>query len=577
MATENQLNDNAISVLCTMWKFQQRCKNSNSKNTKLENFTIANVIESDILHAYKMYILGEAKDIPPEHKIGIWTILYASRFLSLSPSPYTKNSANCSFTISKGTTINNTSIEHCVKIVPCQIAADKDFIGLDNINGFVMNQIAAKDPLISRHVMTYVDSFWTYTKTEWDPMAVANATADILTNTTNTLPYKPDEDDVYVNITKAIPGTALKDLKHSKDFFKILIKEFPPLFHALKRLGIKYGFIHNDLHLGNIMIDSTTQEFKIIDYGRCVFDLTAHQEIHEATNKFITADVWKNFFQWIIGKTSRDYHSMITHLCDMNVPTATYRAENNVNTTGALDLAMLCGNVTRDVLILCDMNKNIDWISQIEAVITKIFKFGSIHSVILPQAEHHHVAYSEAKTLNDTYFSSDPNIHAFLESLLEGLYYLRIYLLSIIPQVDLPQVNTAGNIQIPTETMRNHGIYTCFQYSGDEIDKFWEAVKLQPQASGGDVNMSRANAIVQKITNAQGQQSQNMAEVVKQIHTKGTKNIYDIDAIPWTSSNPMPQNMAEILNRNYVSSLDRAPRRDVMRAFVPEDAPDLSA
>lgn len=50
--------------------------------------------------------------------------------------------------------------------------------------------------------------------------------------------------------------------------FNELYKSLTALFHSMYWMHEKCGFVHNDLHVGNILINSKTMQLYLIDYGR---------------------------------------------------------------------------------------------------------------------------------------------------------------------------------------------------------------------------------------------------------------------------------------------------------------------
>jgi len=78
----------------------------------------------------------------------------------------------------------------------------------------------------------------------------------------------------YMIVYEAIKGDALIDILDSSDTIKkiLITKKFREFYEFLCEIGIEYGFIHNDLHLRNLIYDENTQSIKIIDFGRSSFN-----------------------------------------------------------------------------------------------------------------------------------------------------------------------------------------------------------------------------------------------------------------------------------------------------------------
>ena len=65
-----------------------------------------------------------------------------------------------------------------------------------------------------------------------------------------------------------------------------IIYDFSYLYDYIEYLGINYGFLHNDLHFNNILIDKRTKKLTIIDFGRSSFGYF-YNNTNQQLNKFI--------------------------------------------------------------------------------------------------------------------------------------------------------------------------------------------------------------------------------------------------------------------------------------------------
>jgi len=133
-----------------------------------------------------------------------------------------------------------------------------------------------------------------------------------------------EEEDDYIIKFKNIPvmslfiekldGT-LEDIIQNKDFtIDIMISCFFQITFGLAYLQKHYLFLHNDLHVNNIMFKETNEEylyyqhenkyfkvptygkiFKIIDYGRCIFTFKGRLYLNDAFSKYGEADSQYNY------------------------------------------------------------------------------------------------------------------------------------------------------------------------------------------------------------------------------------------------------------------------------------------
>lgn len=133
-----------------------------------------------------------------------------------------------------------------------------------------------------------------------------------------------EEDDDYIVKLLNIPVISLFIEKLDgtlEDYFKedtynidILISCFFQISFALAYLQKHYEFLHNDLHINNIMYIKTKEEylyynfenkyfkiptygviFKIIDFGRCIFKFKKKIFMNDAFSKYGEADTQYNF------------------------------------------------------------------------------------------------------------------------------------------------------------------------------------------------------------------------------------------------------------------------------------------
>ena len=59
----------------------------------------------------------------------------------------------------------------------------------------------------------------------------------------------------------------------------------PNFYNFLKYIGLKYGYMHNDLHTDNIIYNKSTKTLMLIDFGRNSFAYFKHNNIPEIKNK----------------------------------------------------------------------------------------------------------------------------------------------------------------------------------------------------------------------------------------------------------------------------------------------------
>jgi len=216
------------------------------------------------------------------------------------------NSANCKFQIAD-VTLNSKSLRIFYKIVKYEsqdrsVSANKnDLLLYDVVNSLIMEKIIHKNNgniqchgdsnrffKLRNHIPVFVDSTLSFYKTEgqksfWDYNIIK------YTNPISPHNYKTVIDNsptLYKDKSMIVSYFAINMISFEKVFinyrryptnslygtiaYKALLG-YVPLINALIYLGILYGFIHNDLHSGNIVYNLDTNNLMIIDFGRTSF------------------------------------------------------------------------------------------------------------------------------------------------------------------------------------------------------------------------------------------------------------------------------------------------------------------
>ncbi len=234
----------------------------------------------------------------------IWVIL--SKYKEIEYTSLLKgNSANAKFMVMKVLEDGNDTEPYNVfakfQLIAPQLVSDSMLI--DNINGYIINII----PKPHRDsFMKYIDSCRSFLTIEVDNDNVLRE-KQVHFDLENILNIK---DDVCNNlIVKFFNENCAKDktlittrvsfhdaVKHEDSLSnylpkliddcleqapnKTLIKNFihaiEVLFSSISYLGNRYGFCHNDAHIGNVLVSKTANKFNLvlIDYGRVLFDET---------------------------------------------------------------------------------------------------------------------------------------------------------------------------------------------------------------------------------------------------------------------------------------------------------------
>ena len=178
-----------------------------------------------------------------------------------------------------------------------QINDSQDDIRLDAYNGFALQLMLPDSP----HFIKTLDIFKTFYNKNgenrvWDLKNYLGPESTIIIKDDRIEIEKPDylphitEDPIVLRnfadileekglriptvlMAKRIIGPSLRDIVYSLDNNNIdyYLPRLKNLFNTMIDLG-KYGFIHNDSHVNNVLFDLKTQEFCLIDYGRVSID-----------------------------------------------------------------------------------------------------------------------------------------------------------------------------------------------------------------------------------------------------------------------------------------------------------------
>lgn len=243
----------------------------------------------------------------------IWILFSCYDKLIYDPS-LQGNSANAKFTKMIAYKEGSSPDEIFVKI---QINPRSDDMIVDNINGFIMNEVAKKHG-IQDFVMEYIDSCLSYIE-----IVGKDKGKDIYEFPFKTIMSKEGQADIVSRkrsfiICKFSFHRALKSKYNLAEYLNSLnvrhnaqvetfFRDVGRLFAVIKTLGLNYGFCHNDAHLGNILVnevDDYRSNLVLIDYGRVYF---TEELLKKALSKPLMSDIHKRLFHEIIKNTPSSF------------------------------------------------------------------------------------------------------------------------------------------------------------------------------------------------------------------------------------------------------------------------------
>ncbi len=328
-------------------------------------------------------------------------MIFFLRFINFTPDTIfqgklIQNSANCKFTISK---INN---EHSfIKIVDS--VSTSDLLIYDTVTGYILNKILTENQEFNRFkkclveykysFLSYyniiqhgstINSFWNYNNLiQYDYQLMSPYHFNNINNIPNY--YK----ECYVYISDVVNGNAKsygsiireyinQNTAYNLQYAFVVIGIMSIIYEFLELISVKYGYIHNDLHSGNILFDNVENRLVIIDYGRNVFQYYCDNEDIEI-NQFINEEVYKlNLLSKFNNDTNLNYKKIILNSnFTYNIPSVKF---NNKYLGGIFDIITLSLSLYK-FLILIKQQNNYQELINIINLFETIIKFeGNINS-----------------------------------------------------------------------------------------------------------------------------------------------------------------------------------------------------
>jgi len=277
------------------------------------------------------------------------------------------NSANCKFTIAK--TGDKCFFIKVITILSPTLYLSADCIIFDILNAIIFQKIRDAGSIfrnkIDKYIPKFIDANYSYLtyispdlNDKWDYSLIANKTneqsplnferrtlkdkiklykndryiyiteaisdnkslGDVLEEIFNIILVKPLKTDEYDNekeyIMKNDEGEDIKiKMIEIKENYKILIgllNNIGGLYEFIENIGYYFGFLHNDLHLGNILckIKDNVGELKLIDLGRVSFGFFCKNKSKEIEDELIYYIEKLDIAKIYLGKTTNEFLEM---------------------------------------------------------------------------------------------------------------------------------------------------------------------------------------------------------------------------------------------------------------------------
>lgn len=301
-----------------------------------------------------------------------------------------QNSANCKFTISQ---INNQ--DSFVKIV--DNISTNDLLLYDTVTGYILNKILAENQEFNRFkkclvkykysFLSYyntiqqdsiINSFWNYNNLiQYDYQLMSPYHFNNINNIPNY--YK----ECYVYISDVVKGNAKSYGSIIREYINnpsmnnlqsafVVIGTMSIIYEFLELLSVNYGYIHNDLHSGNILFDDVENCLVIIDYGRNVFQYFCDNQ-DSKINQFINDEIYKlNLLSKFNDDINLDYNKIIiSSNFKYNIPSVKF---NNKYLGGIFDIITLSLSLYK-FLILINKKRNYTQLINIINLFETLIKF----------------------------------------------------------------------------------------------------------------------------------------------------------------------------------------------------------
>jgi hypothetical protein len=291
-----------------------------------------------------------------------------------------ENSANCKFTIAN---INHKNT--FIKVVNIDSNGTPDYIIIDIMNCILLEILYEKTKLDPHTLLgtNIPDIFTNYTLTDFVNKFETSFSSYSTTshwNYNNLMKKKylynsfcqnkssdNYDEKCHIYMTNAINGTPetlyalFENYKQNQQIASTIIKYLNSLKHVYNYIyfmGFHFGFLHNDLHQGNLLFDTYIEKITIIDYGRNYIGY-----FYENSNIYIDNCV-KNYYKILNYQTvyphkpfPNSYKDMIDNYENGFTLRSIVKSTNNGYMTHILDIITLSLSTLYYLYLL----KNLDY------------------------------------------------------------------------------------------------------------------------------------------------------------------------------------------------------------------------
>lgn len=365
------------------------------------------------------------------------------------------SSENCKFTISEVIMEGETTPEKIfIKLVDYNsqsVNHDIDLLIFDVINAIIFEKLLAL-PQYQKYrnfIPKYKGSFVSYTKNNWNynELNYKNILSpyhydNILSGNS---PYYREKSLVFMTESINLISVLAVFLEYENDrrntekinrVVKVITK-FADLYEFIKYFGYKYGFMHNDLHMVNVIYDISNDRLVLIDLGRGAFKKFITNVTPELNNSLMSEFIKLDCAELLKKANIKNYSDLFTN---SDLYENTLSIESNGNYFGVIfDLMTYTMNVYMKTIYYF---RKIYTLNQYNVITENLFKLIKVnYDALFPdELLHNFVTLSVPTTveeliqnyllLKQTFLPSfnDENIRKLLNCICEGSFYMGLYI-----------------------------------------------------------------------------------------------------------------------------------------------------
>jgi len=432
------------------------------------------------------------------------------------------SSANCRYTISEVKMEGETEKEKLfIKVVSYNsqdINHTIDLIIFDVINSIIFEKLLLlpENQIYRNYIPKYKGSFVSYIKNNWNynELIYKDSLSPYNYDNINSgrSPYYREKGIVYLSESIDIISVSSVFKRYDYDpssenknrMIDVLFKT-AELYEFIKYLGNEYGFMHNDLHMENVVYDITKKRLLLIDFGRVSFKKFISTVDPEYRDCLMSEYNKLNYNELLKGIRINNYTELFT---DKKMFVDTIAIESDGNYFGVIyDLMTFTLNIYVRTLFFMNRLHRTKYDS-ILAMFNKILKlnFRHVDDLLL-----HEVGLSSPITIEElvkNYVSvkndnisliADEDTKKLFMFLSEGLFYMALYLHFIRNGSNIDVFRQNDDIFFHFHILKSDNLQQFKDFIGDKLKPYKSELMIDSfisrfiPSSGGLINFSKTH------------------------------------------------------------------------------------